>query len=73
MDKLQELERCQLVGHMVRTEVTWYRIGVYYWRCVMSRSTHVIARHDGEVFYIRWNAAEVNITCWENFDNPQYG
>ena len=52
---VQELERCQLVGHVARKEVTWYRIGVYYWRCVVSRGTHVIARHDDEVFYIEWN------------------
>ena len=39
----------------------------------MSRGTHVIARHDGEVFYIGWIAVEVNISRWENFDNLQYG
>ena len=43
------------VGHLARTEVTWYGIGVYYWRCVVSRGTHVIARHDDEVFDIEWN------------------
>ena len=65
------------VGHLARTEVTWYGIGVYYWRCVVSRCTHVIARHDDEVFDIEWNyythAVEVNITYWENSDNLQYG
>ena len=65
------------VGHLARTEVTWYGIGVYYWRCVVSRGTHVIARHDDEVFDIEWNyythAVEVNITYWENSDNLQYG
>ena len=64
------------VGHLARTEVTWYGIGVYYWRCVVSRGTHVIARHDDEVFDIEWNyythAVEVNITYWENSDNLQY-
>ena len=43
----------------------------------MSRGTHVIARHDDEVFDIVWNyythAVEVNITYWENSDNLQYG
>ena len=65
------------VGHLAGTEVTWYGIGVYYWRCVVSRGTHVIARHDDEVFDIEWNyythAVEVNITYWENSDNLQYG
>ena len=65
------------VGHLARTEVTWYGIGVYYWRCVVSRGIHVIARHDDEVFDIEWNyythAVEVNITYWENSDNLQYG
>ena len=65
------------VGHLARTKVTWYGIGVYYWRCVVSRVTHVIARHDDEVFDIEWSyythAVEVNITYWENSDNLQYG
>ena len=62
---------------LARTEVTWYGIGVYYWRCVVSRGTHVIARDDDKVFDIEWNyythAVEVNITYWENSDNLQYG
>ena len=52
------------VGHLARTEVTWYGIGVYYWRCVVSRGTHVIARHDDEVFDIEWNYYHPGAVDW---------